>query len=452
MGKKRVTAIGDLYDTDSFRADFMIEEIVRDYGTHLITSVDFGAILFQDDHIERQDFYKQEGNGDSYTFGLKVTSPFASGSIGGHHDKSDSKKESYEKSRRGSALLTHGGKVQGSLNVSDWLQSVPTMAVPIDRNGIPIENIFNEINFPAVLPETLRKIRKKTQDVVLKYYDVNGHHGCMDPRSPNFDFKANINDDSCGLPRTDYAFGGFFQEGELFSGHLSKENPLTGGYNCPKGYNPRKLYEHTERKCTRHCSGCMRDNPRTNKKNCPSGYKEDTFFPFSLCWQVFNENTRGDAMRFGGIFSCEADIPYGVGQGCPANYSKVLITIAEPRCSVYYCTQLVESAPTPRLIHVPFRNHKIKSTKLSSARKVITMEHEKTNSFWVTILGGGGAAIIIVLLLVAVVIYKTHRQQKNLKRAYNVVEDNDETCLVHRGEVMHEEDDTLRRRSSGGGV
>jgi len=344
-----------------------------------------------------------------------------------------------------------------------------------------------------VLPQTLQKIRKKTQDVVHKYFDVNGHHGCMDPRSPHFDYKANINDDSCGLPRTDFAFGGFFQEGELFSGYFSKANPLTGGYNCPKGYNPQKLYEHTETKDFEHCNsywlfwkkcrtehvtktlssfwcysdkskdpesglavggfhGPIRVNPKTDKKSCPSGYKEESFFPFSLCWQVFNENTRGDAMKFGGIFSCEADNPYGNGQGCPANYSKILITIAEPRCNVYYCTQLVESVPTPRLIHVPFRNQKIKSTKLSSAQKMMMEGQEIANSSWLTILSVVGTIVMIALLLVAMVIYKVHKQKKNMKKAYAGIEENEEIYLLRSREAIPEEDDTLRRRSGGGGV
>merc|ERR1719318_986829 len=84
--KKRITMIGKLYKTDIVRANFMIEEFVRDYGTHLVMSVDFGAILFQDDKIDRQTFQAQEEKGDSYTFGLKGSSPFASMSMSGHHE------------------------------------------------------------------------------------------------------------------------------------------------------------------------------------------------------------------------------------------------------------------------------------------------------------------------------------------------------------------------------
>jgi hypothetical protein len=385
--------------------------------------------------------------------------------------------------------------VQTTLNVTDWLMSVPTKPVTIDRSGIPIQNIFTELNFPDVPAATLLKIRQKTEAVIHKYYTVNTYHGCMDPSNPRtFDYNANVNDRSCDDPNNPFSFGGFFQEGETRDGPVNIANPLTGGYSCPKDFEPTMLVKHREEKTIKHCSsdccwgacwfghrwttsswktvtttwchsnktseeswafggflGVLRNHPKNGEKKCPEHYLQQDFYPFSLCSAPHNEQTKLWSLPFGGFYSCKASNPFSGGQHCPANYSSILVMVADSSCAVYYCTQLQEAGETPGIIRPPFSDHvKIQSSLLSPARR----GEGEIGSYWTTVVIGGGAFLaLLAVVVVAVAAYMKKRQCAQLYARMDEDEPAEGSALLRPvAEQGQGAEDAVRRRTGGGGV
>ena len=77
---------------------------------------------------------------------------------------------------------------------------------------------INPSNVPELPNILLAKTIQYISDAVITYYKTNTHSGCTDPLSPNFDFQANVEDNSCEVSRQAYTFGGVFQVCENYNG------------------------------------------------------------------------------------------------------------------------------------------------------------------------------------------------------------------------------------------
>ena len=164
---------------------------------------------------------------------------------------------------------------------------------------------------------------------IARYYKVNSHYGCTDMRSPNFDFQANVEDNSCKLPNTNFTFGGIFQTCEyattefedLCSGGphpMLQVNPLTGSTSCREPYVQVLLhsgqFSHTVSKlvCQRHCSWWHCHN------NC---YQQPytTTVNYRAYWCVAPDGhiEQNSGYIFGGFFTSTVANPFTGTKGCP---------------------------------------------------------------------------------------------------------------------------------------
>ena len=171
-----------------------------------------------------------------------------------------------------SEVYTWGGPpFRPGFTVTDWQNGVPDSMVAIDRSGDPLHYAITPAALPELPESTVYEVSDMVYKAISRYYKVNTRRGCTNVTSPNFDFQANVNDNSCEPQSTNYTFGGIFQTCEYDSFEyedlcrsgpepVEQTNPLTGTTTCGEPYNAVFLhsgqYSHTIKMSVCHQECC----------------------------------------------------------------------------------------------------------------------------------------------------------------------------------------------------
>lgn len=252
---------------------YQSELLVRDYGTHIVRTVEAGALISQIDSVSSTYVADNEEDHTSITasasvnFMDKFSLGFSSGYSNGNIDQTK-----YITSRSHSLVQSVGGPpLRPNMTLEQWENGVPDALVAIDRSGDPLHYVITAESLPELPSPTLRELIDYVYKSIVMYYRVNTHYGCTSPSSPNFDYDANLNDGSCAAPRTNYSFGGVYQTCQVEDGYdyenlctagAETKNPLTGDYSCPDGYSAVELHSgtvtHVSKKevCDKVCHHC----------------------------------------------------------------------------------------------------------------------------------------------------------------------------------------------------
>lgn len=242
--------------------------VVRDYGTHVVTSVDVGAALTQTDHLDTS--FVEENKSEKNKVLASASASFFGGVKSGSGSLDFSKTtdtqmiDQYLTHRTSSEIETFGGPIFRLRNftASDWSAGVSNNMVAIDRSGDPIYYVITEDTLPDVPDVTVARVRDYIKQAVWTYYKQNTYYGCTKRESPNFSFTANADDGTCKPTKTNYTFGGLYQscQGSGYTdlcSDMRQQNPLTGDYSCPEGYQANLVQEgsfnsaRTESRCRR---------------------------------------------------------------------------------------------------------------------------------------------------------------------------------------------------------
>ncbi|XP_028270551.1 macrophage expressed 1, tandem duplicate 1 [Parambassis ranga] len=385
-------------------ADYLSEKMVLDYGTHVVTSVDAGATLVQEDYLSSS--YVSDNLSQSSTIRNQAALNFFDKlkfDISSQTSQQSSLLKTYQSNIQYSLTQSHGGGTPfyPGITLQKWQESTRNNLVAIDRSGFPLYSFINPNTFPDLPEPTVRKVALTLSQAIERYYMINTRPGCIDIDSKNFNFQANVDDNSCEGPATNLSFGGVYQECTKLSSDadplcaaLAQKNPDTGDFSCrppytktllrsevrQQGYNSYDCHEESydcwllftchRRVCqdTYHVRSARIDtywcsvqkaapensgylfggiyspsllNPLTKAKSCPANFIPVKFLSDGQVICMSNDYETGTryAVPFGGLFSCQSSNPLARDQRrCPPKFSQHLATISDG-CEILYCVQ-----------------------------------------------------------------------------------------------------------------
>ncbi|KAJ0067634.1 hypothetical protein NL108_008971 [Boleophthalmus pectinirostris] len=339
---QQVKDIADAIENNQTKnAAYLSEKLVVDYGTHVITSVDAGASLVEEDYLNSkyvsdnaQQLSNIEAEAGFHFFNL-LKFKF---DVGVKNLDGSSSHETYESNIKHSNIESHGGvPFYFGLTLQQWQESTKNNLVAIDRSGVPLHYIINHNTVPDIPEPTVEMVSDSIKNAIDRYYAVNTRPGCVDVNSRNFNFQANVDDGSCEGPGTNLSFGGVYQQcnqtdedaGPLCE-KLAQKNPDTGDFSCRSPYTPTLLRsevrqeEYTQKEChdeTYRC-GFLYLTHCTKKicqdKSLVRSALIDTY------WCSNNEMALvNSGYLFGGLYSKEVPNPITNSKDCPPNFIAV---------------------------------------------------------------------------------------------------------------------------------
>ncbi|XP_078239668.1 macrophage-expressed gene 1 protein isoform X1 [Pogona vitticeps] len=326
------TIAGHLENNQTRMADYLAEVLVLNYGTHVITDVDAGASLVQEDQIKSTFVKDSQSMRSSITAAAGVsfhnTINFNAGFSVGTEDLFT---KQYLANRTNSRVESIGGfPFYPGITLKAWQESITNHLVAIDRSGLPLQFFITPKNLPGLPHLIVKKLARTVASAISRYYSFNTYPGCTDPASPNFNFYANTDDGTCEGTMTNFTFGGAYQKCAQLEGPdaailcqgLEQKNPLTGAFSCPAGYTPIRLSSQQREEGYSHLD-CHRDC-FVWKLFCKLVCK-DVFtlskVQFSSYWCAARGTVpENSGFLFGGLFTTKSTNPMTNAQSCPSRY------------------------------------------------------------------------------------------------------------------------------------
>lgn len=174
--KSRLMQIAaELQNNRTKQAWYSAQLLVREYGTHIITSVDAGAALVQETHIKEN--VLKDKSLSAHDLKVAATATFFRSlkfGAGFGHNVSNENVHKFEKSRTASRVLTYGGPpYRSKFSVQNWEDSLTNELVAIDRSGDPLYYVINSATLPSLPEPTVFRLAKIVQRAARLYYKVN---------------------------------------------------------------------------------------------------------------------------------------------------------------------------------------------------------------------------------------------------------------------------------------
>ncbi|XP_059193691.1 macrophage-expressed gene 1 protein-like [Centropristis striata] len=329
--------IADAIENNQTRnANYLSEKMVLDYGTHVITSVDAGATLMQEDYLNSSYVTDNVSQSSSITaqagFNFFAKLKF---DISIPNTQQSSSLQTYQSNIKYWFIQSHGGTpFYPGIPLQKWQENIRNNLVAIDRSGFPLHNFINTKTFPDLPPPTVGKVALAVSQAAERYYKVNTRPGCVDISSKNFNFQANIDDASCEGPATNLNFGGVYQQcvplstdaGPLCEA-LAQKNPDTGNFTCrspysatllrsevrQQGYTTYDCYDQPYRCGFLYLSSC-------NRQVCQDNYHVRSARINTNWCSVNGQAPENSGYLFGGIYSPSLLNPLTNAKRCPANF------------------------------------------------------------------------------------------------------------------------------------
>ncbi|XP_061880011.1 macrophage-expressed gene 1 protein-like [Entelurus aequoreus] len=329
--------IADAIENNQTRnADYLSEKMVLDFGTHVITSVDAGATLVQEDYLRSS--YVSDSVSDSHSVkalaGLNFYDKLKF-DISSQNTQQSSSLQTYQSNIQYSLTQSHGGApFYPGITLQKWQESTRNNLVAIDRQGLALHYFINENSLPDLPQPTVAKIAKSVSKAIQRYYKVNTRPGCIDVNSQNFNFQANIDDASCEGPATNLSFGGVYQEcipysqnAEPLCDALAQKNPDTGAFSCKPPYSPTLLRSEVRQQA--YTKYECHDQPYScgflNLYECHRQVCQDNTYVRSAHINTFWCSVNGNAPEnsgylFGGVYSPSQVNPITKAKSCPLQF------------------------------------------------------------------------------------------------------------------------------------
>ncbi|XP_033474669.2 macrophage-expressed gene 1 protein-like [Epinephelus lanceolatus] len=329
--------IADAIENNQTRnADYLSEKMVLDYGTHVITSVDAGASLVQEDYLRSS--YVSDNVLESSTVSAQAGLNFFDKlkfDISSQNTQQSSSLKAYQTNITYSITQSHGGiPFYPGITLQKWQESTRNNLVAIDRSGFPLHYFINTNTFPDLPQPTVGKVAVALSQAIERYYRINTRPGCVDVNSKNFNFQANIDDSSCEGPATNLSFGGVYQVCTPLSSDagplcdaLAQKNPDTGDFSCRSPYSATLLRSearqqgYTSYDChdERYRCGFL-GLSHCHRQVCQDNYHVRSARIDTYWCSVSGEAPENSGFLFGGIYSPSLLNPLTNTKSCPPNF------------------------------------------------------------------------------------------------------------------------------------
>ncbi|XP_072333340.1 macrophage-expressed gene 1 protein-like [Scyliorhinus torazame] len=339
--RQQLVRIGNsIENNQTAAARYYAELLVRDYGTHLLTSVQAGASLLQEDQLRSSFVADSRGGKTAITASASATFFRAVNlGLGAQAGQEEQQTRLYLGNRSHSRIESHGGApFYPGVTLQRWQEQLAGHLVAIDRAGQPLHLAVGPRSVPELPEPTALEVSRAVERAVGLYYAVNAHPGCLDATSPNFNLGANLEDGSCADSFRNFTFGGAFQEcsplpgpdaGPLCRG-LEQRNPLTGSFSCPPGYAAARLRDglaeeaYSRYECRQHCHTCWL------LATCCQDVCGDAYYvrraQFRASWCAAGPLRPASGYLFGGLYTAGgAGNPLTRDRSCPPSFYPLVL-------------------------------------------------------------------------------------------------------------------------------
>ncbi|XP_073675580.1 macrophage-expressed gene 1 protein-like [Garra rufa] len=318
-------------------ANYLSEKLILDYGTHVITSVDAGATLVQEDYLKTSYVSNSQSDKSSITAsaGLNFFKKIKF-EIGVSVSQKNDETSGYEGNITYSVTESHGGALfYPGITLQKWQESTLNNLVAIDRSGLPIHYFLNPATLPELPLTIVDKLAVFVSQAAERYYKVNTIPGCVSPDSPYFNFQANVDDESCDGSVTNLNFGGTYQrctpltsDGNVICNEQAQKNPATSDYSCPQQYNTTLLRSETAEsgyknyECQKKCRSCgFLGLRKCCDDTCADVYRVRRA-KVDIYWCSTTQKTPSTSgSLFGGLYGPSLQNPFTKSFSCPPNFS-----------------------------------------------------------------------------------------------------------------------------------
>ncbi|TFJ96274.1 transmembrane protein 51 [Platysternon megacephalum] len=334
--RHQLLAIGNqLENNQSQTATYLAELLVLNYGTHVLTRLEAGASLIQEDQVKLtflQDKVAEKASitaSASATFFGKVNV-----GIGAAAQVQDELTKSYMENTVDSHIESRGSvPFYPGITLQKWQEGIPNHLVAIGKAGLPLPFFISPEALPELPAPTAKRVAAVVDKAIHLYYAINTHPGCIKADASNFNFQANVDDGSCLGASTNFSFGGVFQkcrgvsglDGEEMCQPYRTQNPLTGGFSCPAGFTPVPLHseERTASKpqaeCHEECHSCWLFFSCCHKECGVRYYSTTVRFTAHWC-AATGPVPQGSGFLFGGLYSAGEENPLTGARACPSYF------------------------------------------------------------------------------------------------------------------------------------
>ncbi|KAL6114054.1 mpeg1 [Pungitius sinensis] len=330
--------IADAIENNQTRnADYLAEKMVLDYGTHVITSVDAGATLVEEDYLRSS--YVSDGVSEGSSIKSQAGFNFFDKlkfDISSQNAQQSSSLQTYQSNIQYSIIQSQGGTpFYPGITLQKWQESTKNNLVAIDRSGFPLQYFLNAKTLPELPRPTVGKVAVAVSQAVERYYKVNTRPGCVDVNSKNFNFQANMDDASCQGPATNLSFGGVYQECIHVSSDagplcdvLTQKNPGTGDFSCSLPYAANLLRSelrqqgYTSYDCHNERYRCgFLGLSHCNRRVCQDNYHVRSARINTFWCSVSGKAPDNSGYLFGGIYGPALLNPVTNAKRCPPGFS-----------------------------------------------------------------------------------------------------------------------------------
>ncbi|XP_057688581.1 macrophage-expressed gene 1 protein-like [Corythoichthys intestinalis] len=316
--------------------NYLSEKMVLEYGTHVITSVDVGAVLVEEDYLRNSYVSDNESQSSSIkvSAGLNFFDKLKF-DISSQNTKQSSSLQAYQSNIQYSLIQSHGSiPFYPGITLQKWQESTRNNLVAVDRLGLALPFFINANTLPDLPQPTVNKVANSVRKAIERYYKVNTRPGCVDINSKNFNFQANIDDASCEGPTTNLSFGGVYQEcipisqnAQPLCDALAQKNPDTGAFSCSSPYTATLLRSevrqqaYTKYECHDETYRCGIFYLRTcHRQVCQdNAYVRSAHIKTYWC-SFSGEAPENTGYLFGGIYGPSLVNPITNSKTCPTDF------------------------------------------------------------------------------------------------------------------------------------